>query len=433
MTYSSLKVRSAADIKAEVGDLVKEYMQLDKKDFVPGKDKIPLSVPSFGWEEISEAIDSMLDTKVTMGEKVARFEEMFARYIGVKHAVMVNSGSSANLVALSILRNPSKEDHLQQRDLVITPALNWSTTVFSIIATGCVPLLVDVDIDRFTMSLDSVRKAEREGPRAVVAVHLLGNPCNMEQIFESGKEKDLFIVEDACEAVGAEINGRKVGSFGDLSTFSFFFSHHISTVEGGMLLTNNEEDANLARSMRAHGWIRERSDRREIMAKHDKIDPRFLFINLGYNLRPTEIQGAFGIHQMDKLEELLRVRRDNAEYWSKRLQPYSKYLAWPTDTNGLRSSWFGFPITVKRNTLFSRDELMRYLEEQGIETRPLMGGNMAEQPALKLFEFRTIDSLKNAQKIMRNSFFFGNHQGISQNERHYIGDCLETFLLKRNL
>lgn len=414
-------------LQQELKGLIRRHFEEQAKEpFVPGRSRIPLNIPSFGWEEIWEALDSLLSTQVTMGKKVHQFEVMFAQYIGVKHAIMVNSGSSANLLALSVLTNPSLPGHLRPGDEVITPAVTWATTVWPIVNLGLVPVLVDVDLDNFNLIPEEVEKAITPRSRAIMLVHLLGNPCPMDAIRDIARRHKLLVIEDACEAHGAEYQGQKVGSFGDLATFSFFFSHHISTIEGGMLLTNNDDYAELARAMRAFGWVRDLKDKEAIARVHSGIDPRFLFINLGYNLRPTEIQGAFGIHQMAKLESYIQIRRENARYWGERLGALN-HLLLHREREDTRHVWFGYPIVVRPDAPFTRKELVDYLEARGIETRPIMAGNIDEQPALRLFPHRTVGELPNSRLIHRNAFFFGNHQGIGQKERERIAWDIEQF------
>jgi len=363
-----------------------------------------------------------------MGEKVHEFERMFTNYIGMRNSVMVNSGSSANLLALSVLTNPTIKQRIKANDEVITPAVTWSTTIFPIINVGAIPVLVDVDLETYNADVDQIEKAITNKTRALMIVHLLGNPCDMKRIMEIAEDHTLFVVEDACEAHGAEFSGRKVGSFGDLSTFSFFFSHHISTIEGGMVLTDNDEYAELARSLRAHGWIRELKNREKIAEKYSETDDRYLFINMGFNVRPTEIQGAFGIHQMKKLDKFIEIRRENAKYWTKELEEFSEYLLLPTERENVKHVWFGYPITVKPTAPFDREELTNYLEAKLIETRPIMAGNMAEQPAMKLFKHRVVGDLRNSRTIMRRSLFFGNHPAIGEREREYVADCIKEFM-----
>ena len=419
-------------IEDRIRDLVKDYFSQRKGgQFVPGKTRIPLNIPSYDWEEAWEAIESMLSGYVTMGKKVAQFEAMFASYIGVKYATMVNSGSSANLIALSIITNPVLSKHIQPGDEIITPAVTWATTVFPIINCGAIPVLVDVDLDTFTINPDEIEKAITNKTRAIMPVHLLGNPCNMPRIMKIAREHNLFVIEDTCEAHGAELDGQKVGSFGDLATFSFFFSHHITTIEGGMVLSNNEELAELAKALRVFGWVRDLRDKDAITKRYADIDPRFLFINIGYNFRPTEIQGAFGIHQIKKLDEFIEIRRDNANFWSDNLKQYSDYLGLHREREGTRHVWFGYPITIKPGAPFTRKEMMDFLEKKGVETRPIMSGNIDEQPAMRLFPYKKVGELPNSRLIMRHSFFFGNHQGIGKEAREAIVEYIREFIGKR--
>lgn len=399
--------------------------------FQPGKTKIPLNAPSYGADEVCEALESMMTTFVTMGKKVSAFEKSWADYVGTKHAIMVNSGSSANLLALFTLANPAISNPIRPGDEVIVPAVGWSTTFYPIINAGAVPVLVDVDMD--TLDIDPAAAQAAIGPRtrAIMPVHLLGNPADMKTLGKIANDRRLYLIEDTCEAHGAMLDGRKAGSMSDIGTFSFFFSHHISTIEGGMLVTNDENYANIARSLRAHGWPRERTDYKALAAMYPSIDSRFLFVNSGFNLRPTDLQGAFGIHQVKKLEDFIRIRRDNAAYWGSKLAPYDEWLHVTSERPGTRHAWFGYPITVRPGVPFTRQELTAWLESRGIETRPVMSGNMAEQPVMKMLPHRILGELPNAKLIHRNSFFFGNHQNVGQPEREWIADSIIEFVEKR--
>ena len=386
--------------------------------------RIPLNVPTYGRAEIDEAIDSLESGWVTCGKKVEAFEKMWAEYIGVNHAVMTNSGSSANLLALLDL-------NLKPPYEVITPALTWATTVFPIAQIGAIPVLVDVDVDTYNIRPEAVEAAITPQTKAIMPVHLLGNPCDMDALMKIANQYGLCVVEDTCEAHGAEYRGRKVGSFGDVSTFSFFFSHHISTIEGGMVLTDDKENAEYIRSMRSFGWSRGMD-----MAQFDDfpgIDPRFLFIYAGYNFRPTEISGAFGIHQVPRLEGFIEHRRDNAAYWNRELAQFGEYLQLQEERPGTRHVWFAYPVLVKSGAPFSRDELVRFLEAKGLETRPIEAGNIAVQPAMKHINHRVSGVLTNAQYIHDNAFFFGNHQGIGPEEREAIVSYFHEFMKERGL
>ena len=390
------------------------------------KFQIPLAVPSYNHEEVIDALDSMLSTRVTMGEKVKSFEEQFSKYIGCKNGIMVNSGSSANLLALSILSNPATENSIKRDSQIITPAVTWATTVSPIINVGCTPMFVDVDLDTLCVNTEEIKDAINSKTACLLPVHLMGNPCNMQEISKISKEHDLYLVEDACEAHGATFDDKKVGSFGDLGTFSFFMSHHISTIEGGMIVTNNEELAEMGKTLRTFGWTRDLKNKNKINSEYPEIDPRFLFVNTGYNFRPTEIQGAFGRNQLPKLESLIKIRRENALFWNDELSKYSEYLILPK-RNLENHVYFGYAITIKKNSPFSREKLTKFLESKGIETRPIMSGNYIEQPAAKLINYQKHGELNNAKLIMRNSFFIGNHHKVTQKERELVVNSFNDF------
>ena len=412
----------------EISRLLQQHFKNSKDEFIPGKTKISIATPTYGFAEVNEAIDSLLSTWVTMGKKVKKFENNFAKYIGSRHAVMVNSGSSANLLALSILTNPKFSKRIEAGSEVLTPAVTWATTLFPIVNVNLVPSIIDVCLEDFNLDVDKLRKSITKKTKAIMPVHLLGNPANMKEIIDIAKEYDLFVIEDSCEAHGAEFNNKKIGSFGDISTFSFFLSHHISTIEGGMLLTKNEEVFELAKSMRIFGSIRDQKNKKQIAKKNPELDPRFLFDSLGYNIRPTEIQGAFGIHQIKKLEKFIKIRTGNANFWNKKLAKFSNYLLLHSQRPNTRHAWFAYPITVRSPAPFSRDQLVNFLEKKNIETRPIMAGDITKQPAINLVKKKINRPLNNSKIIHSNSFFIGVHQGIDKIQRDYVVSVFEEFM-----
>ena len=290
------------------------------------------------------------------------------------------------------------------------------------------PVLVDVDRKTYNLTPSAIKQAITPRTRAIMPVHLLGNPCDMDAIMGIAHKYDLAVIEDCCEAHGAEWNGRKVGSFGDLATYSFFFSHHISTIEGGMVLTNNDAEADRVRSMRAHGWIREMAMKGAIAEANPHVDPRFLFATAGYNFRPTEVAGAFGMHQLPRLEGLIRIRRENAAFFNSALAPYQDWLELPTEAPGTRHTWFAYPVQVREGAPFTSRVLGDYLESRGLETRPIEAGNIAIQPAMKGVRHRVDGKLTNAQYIHDNAFFFGNHQGVGPEQRDAIKTYFNEFM-----
>jgi CDP-4-dehydro-6-deoxyglucose reductase, E1 len=416
-------------LAAQIRALVEQYLALPASP-MPGEPRLPLHVPSYGADEVNEAIESLLTTRVTMGDKVRRFEALWAEYLGVAEAVMVNSGSSANLVMAAALVNPAFPRPLVPGDEVIVPAVAWSTTYFPLVNVGLVPVLVDVDLDTFTIDPAAAARAVGPRTRALLPVHLLGNACDMRALAALAARHDLVIVEDTCEAHGAKFEGKMVGTFGSMGSFSFYFSHHISTIEGGMVVTDDPALADLARMLRAHGWTRDVKRKPTIV--DPPIDERFLFVNLGYNLRPMEVQGAFGLHQVAKLEPFIKTRRDNVDFWNAGLRRHARWLRESPgrDGNGSRSVWFGYPITVRPEAPFSRDELVRFMEAKGIATRPIMAGNFRDQPAIGLFPHRIAGPLPNAELVMRQSFFIGNHHAISERDRAYVVDCVDEFMAR---
>ena len=412
----------------KISRLLQQHFENSREEFIPGKTKISIASPTYGFAEVNEALDSLLSTWVTMGKKVKKFENSFGRYIGSKYSVMVNSGSSANLLALSILTNPKFSKRIEAGSEVLTPAVTWATTLFPIVNVNLVPSIIDVDLEDFNLDVDKLRKSITKKTKAIMPVHLLGNPANMKEIIDIAKEYDLFVIEDSCEAHGAEFNNKKIGSFGDISTFSFFLSHHISTIEGGMLLTKNEEIFELAKSMRIFGSIRDQKNKKQIAKKNPELDPRFLFDSLGYNIRPTEIQGAFGIHQIKKLEKFIKIRTSNANFWNKKLAKFSNYLLLHSQRPNTRHAWFGYPITVRSPAPFSRDQLVNFLEKKNIETRPIMAGDITKQPAINLVKKKINRPLNNSKIIHSNSFFIGVHQGIGKIQRDYVVSVFEGFM-----
>ena len=399
--------------------------------FVPGKSGVPLIGPGYGAEEVLEALDSLLSTHVTMGKKVGKFERAFARYIGAPWGTMVNSGSSANLLAFRLLNLLDGNRRLRRGDEIITQAVTWSTSVFPILDAGARPVFVDLELPSYTLDVDQAQQALSRKTKVLFPVHIMGMPSPLTALGEMAEDHGLALVEDACEAHGATIEGKRVGSFGDLSTFSFFFSHHMTTIEGGIVLGKRKDHENLSRSLRAHGWVRERSDRQSFIDRNPHIDSRFLFVSHGYNLRPTEIQAGFGLRQLPKLEGEIKARQRNARILTKRLDGIP-HLILPEEPPKGKCSWFGYPILVDERAPFSRAQFTSFLEKRRIQTRPIMGGNIAEQPALRHTLYRKIGTLPNSRLIMRNGFFFGIHGGLGEEALEYLASTIETFVKRRH-
>ena len=415
----------------ELRTYVEERLKAEDETFVPGKSRVNLSSPTFGADEILEALDSLIRRRVTIGAKVARFEADFAAWCGVKGSVFLNSGSSANLLAMFALINPALKARLKPGDEVLVPAVSWSTTVFPVVDAGLVPVLIDADLDTLNMDpaqAEAAARSKRAG--AIMPVHVLGNPADMPALMKTAKRRSLYLVEDACESHGATIDGRKVGTFGDMATFSFYFSHHMTTIEGGSLVSDNEAFLELAKVLRAHGYSRDLKDAKRMAAKYPMIDPRFLFVNRGFNLRPTEVNASFGIQQLPKLDGFIAGRQAIAAYYDKRMAKHAGLLRVQKCRPGHRNVQLGYSVIVEKGAPFTRKQFVDHLEAAGIETRPVIAGNIAEHPAMKLLKHRVQGKLPNARHIMRSGMYMGCHNGIGPEARAYVMDTVDAFVQK---
>lgn len=384
---------------------------------------------SYDGEEVVAALECLLSTYVTMGAKTRRAEAAWSRYTGTRESLMVNSGSSANLLALAALCNPMTPNGLKPGDEVIVPALCWSTTIWPVMQCGLVPVIVDIDPVTLNISIPAIKRALSEKTRAIMLVHVYGNPCDMTALLDICEAKRLILIEDACEALGAKYDGKHVGGFGRIGTFSTYYSHHITSLEGGFIVTNDEELAEIARMLRAHGWVRELKKPEKYLSQYPDIDPRFLFVNTGYNLRPTELQAAFIEPQLTKLDAYIDRRRENAAWWSKR---FASTLAKVADIQQEQprgySSFFGYPIVFRDSARLTARGLRQALKQKDIESRPLIGGNFAEQPAVKLFPHRIPDECVVAHRIMRSGMTWGNHHEVDDAARVFVAETVEEYL-----
>jgi len=405
----------------EINKLVDERFQHKSVEFDSENPSVPLVNTPYGSDEIMEVLESLMSTYVTMGDKVEQFEKDWSDYIGLKHGVMANSGSSANLLALKALSEDFGSD-----SEVIVPAVGWSTTVFPVIDAGATPVFVDVDPEIFAIDVESLEAAVNENTEAVILVHLLGNPAPMDRIMQICDENDLALIEDCAEAHGAEFDGQKVGSFGEFGTFSFSFSHHITTTEGGMAVTDSTEYQDRMKMLRSWGKVRDIEDSSQFVDDESEMDTDFLFVSHGYNLRPTEIQGAFGIHQTRKIDEFVRKRRERARYLNEELGSI-KEIKVLEERKGVKCSYLHYPILLNENSDYSRDELRSHLEDHGIETRPLLSGNMAKHPAFQSDKFKTHGELTGASYIHENGLYVSNHHYLTEDHMDYIIEIIKSF------
>ena len=413
------------EIQTKINEYCDTYFDFSFKKENP---VVHLHEPTSSGDEIFAAVETMLSTYTTMGKKVKTFEKQYANYAGTQHGVMSNSGSSANLLAVAALANPFTEDYLKPGDEVIVPALSWSTTIWPVIQHNLVPVIVDCDINDFNLDLNKLESAIGPKTRAIKLVHVYGNPCNMDAIMSLAKKHNLFVIEDCCEAMGAFYDGKSVGSFGNVGNFSFFFSHHISTLEGGISVTNDFNLTETMRILRAHGWSREADEHQKYVDMYPDIDPRFIFINLGYNLRPTEVNAAMGMHQLPKLDNLIDRRRETADFFLKYLSKYAEFFHFQQETPKGKHVWFGFPIILKDNAPFTVKEITAFIQKHRIETRPIIAGNMARHPAFNLYQHRISGDLSAADTVMKKGFALACHHDVDQHAREYMVSVIDQFM-----
>jgi len=367
----------------------------------------PLASNTWDEKEIS-AIQQVFESGLyTMGEKVKQYERSFATFFGSKYAVMVNSGSSANLIAVAALFF-RRNSPLKRGDEVIVPAVSWSTSYHPLQQYGLHCRFVDIDIETLNYHLPSLEQAITDKTRMILAVNLLGNPNDFSSINRIIAGKDIIILEDNCESMGARLNGKMTGTFGLMGTFSSFFSHHISTMEGGVIVTDDEELYHIMLSLRTHGWTRNLPKKNLVtgLKSDNEFEESYKFVLPGYNFRPGEIHGAIGIEQLKKLPEFIKIRRENADYFTNLFSDHPNVLI---QKEIGESSWFGFSIILKEEAPFTRDGVLTKLKENGIECRPIISGNFLKNPVLKYFDYSVYGDAINAETLDQNGFFVGNH------------------------
>lgn len=368
--------------------------------------KYQLSSDTWGQEELDAIQRVVKSNRFTMGPETKQFEKNFADWVGSKHAVMVNSGSTANLLVIASLITSGM---LNKGDEVIVPAVSWSTSYFPLQQYGLKLRFVDIDINTLNYNIDKLVEAVTPNTKAILVVNLLGNSNDFDSINTIAKERELIIIEDNCESHGAEYNNKKTGTIGMLGTYSFFFSHHMSTMEGGMVVTDNTDLYHYLLPLRSHGWTRDLPDETSFHKKSDNsFYESFNFVLPGYTVRPTEIQAAVGIEQLKKVDDFVIQRRKNAEYFRSLFSNSDFFLQQELG----RSSWFGFSLVCKEPN--KRDGYIKKLHEAGVEVRPIVAGNFTKNPVISYFDYRIHDELVNADYIHNNGFFVGNsHEDIS--------------------
>jgi CDP-6-deoxy-D-xylo-4-hexulose-3-dehydrase len=433
--------RSSNEIREQIRGLVAEYYEAEfsPKAFVPGKSPVPVSGRVFDAEDIQSLVDSGLDFWLTTGRFASQFEKEFAAYFGVRSASLVNSGSSANLVALSALTSTKLGSRrLKPGDEVITVAAGFPTTVNPIIQNGLIPVFIDVTLPTFEVDVTQLEAALSPKTKAVMIAHTLGNPYNLDAVSAFCKKNKLWLVEDCCDAVGALYNGKKVGTFGDIATVSFYPAHHITMGEGGAVMTDNPTLKILIESFRDWGrdcWCEPGKDNTcgkrfdwELGDMPCGYDHKYTYSHIGYNLKLTDMQAAVGVSQLKKLPRFIAQRRKNFEYLYAGLKRFEDVLMLPSSTPGSEPSWFGFPLAVRPGGAFTRDQLTRHLDEAKIGTRLLFGGNLVRQPAYEDIEKRVVGDLENTDFVMRNVFWIGLYPGLTEPMLDYTLQTIEEFI-----
>ncbi|MGQ4005587.1 DegT/DnrJ/EryC1/StrS family aminotransferase [Francisellaceae bacterium CB300] len=384
--------------------------------------KYPLATSTWDEKELN-AIQKVIDSDIySMNNCVVEFEKDFCKYISSKYAVMVSSGSAANLImtaALFYTKNPM----LKKGDEVIVPAVSWSTTYSPLQQYGLKLKFVDIDLETLNYDLDALKSAVSDNTKMIMVVNLLGNPNDFDAIDNIIGDRDIFIVEDNCESMGAEFNGKQAGTFGVMGTFSTFFSHHMATMEGGFVVTDDEELYHILLSLRAHGWTRNLPKENHVCEKSDDwFEESFRFVLPGYNVRPVEMSGAIGVEQLKKLPAFLEQRRKNAKLFVELFKDHKDFIIQKNIDN---SSWFGFSLIIKPESKITRNEVVRKLQENGIECRPIVTGNFTRNDVLKYFDYTIHNKLKNADYLHDNGLFVGNSQVFLEEEVLYLAEILK--------
>jgi len=385
--------------------------------------KYPLASSTWDEKEI-EAIQSVIAKDMyTMGEGVKQFEENFAKFVNSKYAVMVNSGSSANLLAVGALFY-TKNPKLKRGDEVIVPAVSWSTTYYPLYQYGLKLKFVDVDLETLNFDLVQLEKAVTENTKMILAVNLLGNPNDFDAINKIINGRDILLMEDNCESMGAEYKGKQTGTFGIVGTYSTFYSHHMATMEGGIVVTDDEELYHVLICIRAHGWTRHLPKENKVSNKSDDwFEESFRFILPGYNFRPVEMSGAIGIEQLKKLPSFLEKRRENAVLFNSLFANHKDFYIQKDIDN---SSWFGFSFIIKPESTLKRSDIVKKLESNGIDCRPIVTGDFTKNEVLRFFDYEIFGEMKNAQYLDKNGFFVGNHQVTLTEEIKHLYDVLSS-------
>ena len=412
-------------LREPIQALIREASRINS--YKPQKYWYPLSMATYDYEEILAAIDSLCSFRTTMWEKTDKFEHQFTQVFGGEEAVMVNSGSSANLLIAFALTNPQTK-MLNPGDEILVPSVTWPTQIWASMMAGLKVRFVDTDPKTLNIDMDDLESKICPRTRAISLVHLMGNPCDMERISSICKKHNLILIEDCCESLGAKYKGKPVGTFGVAGSFSFFFSHHITTMEGGMIICQDQPLSDLFRLLRAHGWARN--------AKYTKVEPqkdvdsRYMFLNWGFNVRPTELQAGFGLEQLKRWPSMHAQRLQNVAYFKNYIDRHCDLINLMQVAPEAECSWFALPLMLAPKCPFKKADFLAYLEEQGIETRPIVAGNLARQPVCKLYPELQEGDLPGADAVHERGFYLGLHPFEAKKNLDRLAEVFEKFIRK---
>ena len=426
-------------------DLVGQYARAHHapKTFVPGESAVPVSGKVYGASDMQSLVDSALDFWLTTGRFNTQFEERLSARLGVKHALTVNSGSSANLVALSSLTSHYlRGDALKAGDEVITVATGFPTTVNPSIQYGLVPVFVDVDIPTYNVKPEMIEAAVTDRTRAIMIAHTLGNPFDLGEVMRVAEKHNLWVVEDCCDALGATYDGRGVGTFGDIGTLGFYPAHHITMGEGGAVFTDKPRLKRVLESMRDWGrdcWCAPGMDNtcgkrfcRKLGDLPFGYDHKYTYSHCGYNLKITDMQAAVGVAQLDHLEDFISARRRNFDKLTELLTPFEDIFILPKATPNSEPSWFGYPITLREHAPFQREQLTQFFDANRIGTRLLFGGNLIRQPYMRGRNFRVVGDLTNADIVTERTFWLGIYPGLTDDHLQFVAEKIHQFITDLN-
>jgi len=435
---------NADQLRHKILGLVEGYTAeaFPPRAFVPGQTPIPVSGRVFDADDVRHLVDAALDFWLTSGRYADQFEQAFARYMGIRHVILCNSGSSANLLALSALTSPKLGDRaLQQGDEVITVAAGFPSTVNPAIQNGLVPVFLDIDLPTYNLDVRMLEEAIGPRTRAIMVAHTMGNPFDVGAVLEVVRHHNLWLVEDNCDALGSTYQGRLTGTFGDLATVSFYPAHHITMGEGGCVLTESPEIKVLVESFRDWGrdcWCdpgKENTCGKRFGWQQGQLpygyDHKYIFSHIGYNLKLTDMQAAVGVAQLKKLPRFIQRRKHNFRLLYGGLKPFEEYLILPEATAESDPSWFGFLITVRPDAPFTRNDLIGYLRNRKIDTRLLFGGNLTRQPAYRGVPHRVVGELKNTDVVMNGTFWVGVYPGLTEAMLSYVVESIGAFICER--